>query len=354
MKLLYKSEKYLKHSRSVARHVEKRRSFRRKKQKLYRRNTERMSISEKREWYLRQNYKIIIKAPINLSFLEDPESVVNFVTKAENALRENKSLFVDMKLVEKIDYSTITALLAVLYISRKRGIKINGNMPNDIISKNILTKSGFLYTLFSKNPDAGHKHDISADNQLFTFKKADLKIVGEIEKIVSQRIFAKNKKLPGLYTTLGELMDNTITWAAENEGENERWWLSINYDQKTKKVSFVFMDYGVGIFTSLLRKTGQHPVKNLLEKAKQSFGNEATEKHLKSIVTESAGKTYKLKKGRGQGIYGIYQTLQRREIENLYIVSNNTFGDVSKNNYKRLKNQLNGTLYYWEICDKNI
>jgi hypothetical protein len=71
-------------------------------------------------------------------------------------------------------------------------------------------------------------------------------------------------------------------------------------------------------------------------------------------VTESAQKTYKLPDGRGEGIYGIYQSMKRGEMDNLHIISNDAFGNISGDNYQRLEKELSGTLYYWEICDNNI
>lgn len=354
MKLLYLSQKYKKHSLRVYRHSLRRRFLKRRRQKQITKSIHGKNSEERREWYLRNSYKIIVRAPKNLSFLDNPEDVTNFISRLDAALKENRSLYVNMKLVKNIDYPTIAALLAVLFRSKKEKIKINGNMPKDDLSRDILLKSGFLYTLFSNNPDAGHKHDINADNQVFTLDKRSLNIVKEIVELVSQAVYGKKTKIPGLYTTLGELMDNTASHAAENKDENERWWLSINYDRENKKVKFVFVDYGVGIFTSLLNKKTEHPIKKLLEKAKIIFGPDATDKHLKSIITRSAGNTYKLSGGHGQGIYGIYQALQRKEISNLYLISNNAVGNVTKNNYIRLKKDLNGTLYYWEICGNNV
>lgn len=354
MKLLYQSEKYIRHSMSVARRAQKRRLSKCKKRKSVRRATLRMSAVDRHEWHTKQRYKKVIKAPANLAFLDDPDSVSDFITRLESALEQTTSLYVEMKVVVKIDYPTIAALLSVLYRSKKKGIKINGSMPKDELARNIFAKSGFIYTLFTKTPDACHQYDITADDQLFTLDTRDLLVVDEIVSTVSLCVNGENKKIPGLYTTLGELMDNTATHASGNKGEIERWWLSVNYDRVSKKVSFVFMDYGVGIFTSLLVKKGKHPVKNLLERAHRAFGNDATEEHLKSIVTESAGTTYNLSEGRGEGIYGIYQAMQRGELKNLHIISNNAFGDVSRGDYRRLKKELNGTLYYWEICDNKV
>lgn len=354
MKLLYKTEKYKRHSASIARHNLKRLRLKKRRVKYDNRILVGKSKEERQEWNTKKRYARIIKAPTNFSFLDNPQSVTQFLKKIENVLTENKSLYVEMKAVNKIDYATISSLLAVCYRFKKNNIKFNGNFPVDQISKDLLVKSGFLYTLFSNNPDAGHKYNINADNQLFTLNERKIEISGEIVKSVSEFIFGKKRKLSGLYTTLGELMDNTISWASKKQDETEQWWISINYDKSNKKVSFVFIDYGIGIFNSLADKEANHPIKKILKRAQKTFGLDATEKQLKMIVTESAGRTYKLSGGHGQGIYGIYQALQRKQLSKLYIISNNAFGNIENDKYEKLDNELSGTLYYWEICDKNV
>jgi hypothetical protein len=353
MKLLYKRPKYVSHKNRVARHAEKRRLFKLGNTRLSRKSTVGMSKRESHEWHTKRRYKAVVKAPANIAFLDDPDSVADFISQIEKALRESPSLYVEMKEVTQIDYATIASLLAVLYRSKKQGKKINGSMPKAQKAKQTLVRSGFIYTLFSRSPDIGHRYIINADNQLFTLNDRDLAVVSEIQDAVSLTVLGRTEKLPGLYTTLGELMDNTTTHASENKAQTERWWLSINHDRDAKRVEFVFIDYGVGILRSLLEKAGEHPVKNILEQAQRAFGREATDAHLKSIVTESARKIYKLPDGRGEGIYGIYRIMQRGEIGNLHIISNDAFGAVSDGKYKKLKNQFNGTLYYWDICVNN-
>lgn len=352
MKLYYNSEKWRKHSMRVARRAKKRRLSKKKQLRKTRRVSLGMSKLDRRNLRISKYYKQIITAPSNLAFLDDPDSVAAFITKLEKAVEKGLSLWVEMKDVSKIDYLAISAMLSVLYRPKKENMKINGSNPKNSSARDMLDKSGFVYTLFSKNPEVGHRHNISADNQLFTLDACDLNVVQEIVNTVSKRVFGEEKKLNGLYTTLGELMDNTTTHASGTEKKVETWWLSINYNDVSKKVSFVFMDYGVGIFTSLLSKKGYHPAKGLLDKAKAVFGEDATEKHLKSIVTEGARETYNLKRGRGEGMHGIYKIMLRGEIKNLHIISNNAFGNVSMDEYKKMKNELNGTLYSWEICAK--
>jgi len=354
MKLLYKSEKYLRHARRVARRSLKRGKKTRRTQRVSRREQTGLSKQERKLWHTKRRYKAIIKAPVNCAFLDDPNGVAAFIERVEVALISNPSLYVEMNDVEKLDYATIASLFTVLELPRKKGKKINGSMPKNDIARLTLAKSGFIDTLFSGSPEVGHKHEISADNQLFTLDKRDLDVVREIENAVSQKLLDKQQKLPGLYTTIGELMDNTATHAAKENDVAERWWISINHNREEKRVEFVFVDYGVGIFTSLkTKKPEQGTARAIWDKALETFGLDAAGEHLKAIVTQSARKIYQLPDGRGQGIYGIYQAMKRGEIGNLHIVSNNAFGAVSQDRYKKLKNELRGTLYYWDVCAKN-
>lgn len=353
MKLIYQSEKWKRYSKAVSKNYQKRRLCKKGQRRQERTMTVGMTRQREHEWHTKKRYKTIIKAPQKLSFLTDPDSVAEFVTKLDLISVSTESLYIDMNEVAEIDYPTIASLVAVLYRSKQQGLRINGSFPENGLARGTLIQSGFLYTLFSKNPGAGHRHDINADNQLFTLDTQSIEVVGEIVSSVSQCVTGKNSRLPGLYTALGELMDNTATHAAEFEGQNERWWLSINYNRSMKRVSFAFIDYGVGIFTSLLAKKGEHPVKGVLQRAQAVFGNDATNAHLKSIVTESARTTYNLSGGHGEGIYGIYQAFMRGELKNLHIISNDAYGSVANDRYIKLKNQLNGTLYYWEVHAKN-
>lgn len=354
MKLRLKREKYIKHCLSVARRSEKRRSQVKKIVKAQRRSFLGMTAEERRLSYLRNERRIIVTTPSVFTFLTNPNVVVGLIDKIEVALlkakEEGKELYVDMWHVSSIDHATISALLAVLYRARKNGIPINGNWPKEDSAKQIFKKSGFIYTLFSNDPDAGHKYEINKENQLFTSDAHDIALVKEMSDGVSDFITEGKQKLGGLYTTLGELMDNAVT----HSGGGGRWWLSINYDRTNKKAKFVFIDYGVGIFTSLGEKVDTHRVKILWKKAITLFGIDAMEKQLKLIITESAGQVYNLEGGHGEGIHGIYQTFKRQELDQLYVVSNRAFGNVSAEKYDRLTSDFKGTMYYWEVSEKNV
>jgi hypothetical protein len=354
MILRLKREKYIRHSLSVARRSAKRRSQIKKKIKIIRRGLLGMTAEERRLSYLRNEHRIIVTTPSLFTFLSNPNIVVGLIDKLEIALvkagEEHKELYVDIWHVSEIDHATISALLAVLYRARKAGVRINGNWPKDKTAKQIFRNSGFIYSLFSNDPDMGHKFEINKENQLFTSNEHDIILVGEMTEGISSFITGGKHKLGGLYTTLGELMDNAVT----HSGMEGRWWLSINYDRTNKKAKFVFIDYGVGVFTSLSEKVDTHRVKILWQKAIALFGADAMEKQLRSIITESAGQVYDLEDGRGEGIHGIYKTLERGELSDLYIATNRAFGDVSADKYEKITSDFKGTMYYWEISEKNV
>lgn len=354
MKLRLKSPKYIKHCQSVARRAAKRKLQRKKRVKSIRRRQLGLTSEERRLSYIRREDRIIVTTPELFSFLETPNSVVALIDKLEVALltakENNKELFVDMWHVSAIDHATISALLAVLYRARRNGIRINGNLPKEENAKKIFRNSGFIYTLFSDDPDVGHKYEINKENQLFTDNNHDIKLVGEMKEGVAKFITGDEQMLGGLYTTLGELMDNAVT----HSGTEGRWWLSINYDRTNKIAKFVFIDYGIGIFTSLGEKKETHRVKKLLAMAISAFGQDAMDKQLEAIITESAAAVYGLEGGHGEGIHGIYESFMRNEMDKLYIVSNKAFANVGEQKYVRILNDFKGTMYYWEISPKNV
>ena len=354
MKLRLKQQKYIRYCLKVARRAEKRRLSKRRSIKAQRRSFLGLTAEGRRLVYLRRPWRIILTAPEHFAFLKDPNNVINFIEKLESLLiqvkQEGKELYVDIWHVFQIDHATLSALIAVLYRARKDGVQVNGNWPKDNITKQIFKSSGFIYTLFSNDPDAGTRFDINKDNQLFTSNNHDIILVGEMSDGVADFITGGKNKLGGLYMTLGELMDNAVS----HSGNDGRWWLSINYDRGKKKAKFVFIDYGVGIFTSLSEKLETHRVKSIWQKAVTLFGIEAMDEQLKAVITESAAEVYNLEGGHGEGIHGIYQTFKRGEIDSLHIVSNKAFGDVFNDKYLRLNGDFKGTMYYWEVSEKNV
>ena len=52
---------------------------------------------------------------------------------------------------------------------------------------------------------------------------------------------------------------------------------------------------------------------------------------------------------RGKGLSSIKQVLDRKEIDKLYIISNNVFANIYENQYNNINCDFNGTFVYWEL-----
>ena len=57
---------------------------------------------------------------------------------------------------------------------------------------------------------------------------------------------------------------------------------------------------------------------------------------------------------RGKGLPGIKQVLDREQISNLSIISNNVNANMKNNKYLKLKNQFSGTFVAWELNESNV
>ena len=56
---------------------------------------------------------------------------------------------------------------------------------------------------------------------------------------------------------------------------------------------------------------------------------------------------------RGKGLPGIFGAMEKNDISNLQIISNDAYANVAKNKYVNLNNKLEGTYVYWELNTHN-
>jgi len=56
---------------------------------------------------------------------------------------------------------------------------------------------------------------------------------------------------------------------------------------------------------------------------------------------------------RGKGLPGIKEVLDRNQISNLHIISNDVFTNVQNDNYHLLNNEFSGTFVSWELNESN-
>lgn len=300
----------------------------------------------------RQNeYDCRIEAPKNLSFLDNPQEVVTFIEKLEECLENKKTVFVILKKVKSIDYGGVTVLLSVMIKFNESRIKFNGDFPEDLLIKNIIINSGF-FDHFGKKSENRSRYTIGRSNQILTHaeKNVTASIGLPIMEEASRTIWGEKKALKGLQRALLELMQNTNNHAVKSEKGEKHWWLSVNHDEKNKVVSFVFMDHGIGIFSSLYDKPRES--KWYKWEDKMGVGSAPKEKNnqlLKNLLEGTMHATVTGESFRGKGIPALKEVLNRGQISGLHVITNNVFANVDNDEYLLMSKSFNGTFYYWEI-----
>ncbi len=297
----------------------------------------------------------IISAPKKFSFLKNPEETITFINNLEKCYLVKERVYVDLEKIEFLDYSAVTVLVSVMFSFKARNIKFKGNLPNNLELAKMLIDSEFFKYL-GKTQSEKIEYTIGKENQIFT--RANKEVNSELGLVVMEEatitIWNEKRTCKGLQRTLLELMQNTNNHASINQKGEKHWWLSVNHDKINKKVSFIFVDYGVGIFESLKSKPEDNKWFGWFDKLKDKLLNGGNNEILKMLLEGDMHMSVTGKHFRGKGLPGINQVLGREQISNLSIISNNVTADVKNNKYLKLKNQFSGTFVAWELNESNV
>ncbi len=354
MKKYYALEEYKESNkrRSIKQHRRNLISKEKKRRKLASQTGK--SKEQIKDEYIRSIYEVI-SPPVNFSFINYPEETIQFINKLENEYKNKNKVFVDLENLEELDYSAITILVSVMFTFQSRGILFNGNYPKNVALKRLLIDSDFFKYLF-KPSRRDLEYNIGKQNQIFT--RANKEVNSELGVIVmqeaSQTIWGEKRICKGLQRVLLELMHNTNNHARLGEKGAKHWWLSVNHNQKEQKVSFVFIDYGIGIFESLKNKPTKSQWFGVVEKVYERFKHNSDPEMFKLLLEGKVHMTVTGHHFRGKGIPGIKEVQDRNQIDQLHFISNDVSANASANRYIKLANNFSGTFVSWEINKDNI
>lgn len=353
MKKIYKKAKQKNHNKvSGYNKFKKKLRFNSQKgiKKFYRSREEILDLMR----FKKHDYKKVI-APANLSLLNNPEETIFFINELEKSYLQNEKIFVELKDIKSLDHSAVTLLLSILFSFKTRNIEFDGSFPKDKSLALMLINSDFFKYLRKSIPEK-LEYAVGKENQIFT--RANKEVNSELGYLVmaeaGKTICGEPKTYKGLQRTLLELMQNTNNHADKNEKGEKHWWLSINHNKNEKKVSFVFVDYGIGIFESLKYKPNESKWAGWAEKIKNKLTIGGNDEIFRLLLNGQMHMTVTGHHFRGKGLPGIKEVLDRNQISDLKIISNNVFADVVGDDYLRLVNQFSGTFVYWELNTKNI
>lgn len=338
MKKIYATSEY---KRRNKRHAEK--SLRRKilskeKSKARRKDLSSVSNDVLQNRSSRKQFERL-KAPSNFSFIENTNEVLSFLDQIRDYIYKRKPVLIDLAEITNLSNDAIVLLLAfVRSPSITRGIPIKGTFPKDGKLRKIFQESGVFG---SEGTGSESKNYIITRRN----KKAEGGIANELIKRSTKEIFGQEARCPGIYRALMESMANTCYHAKPKFIGHETWWLTVYHDKVEKKVSFAFIDLGVGIFKS----------SNMIgfkDKLKSTLGISDNRDVLKEIISGGRISSTKIPY-RGKGLPSIYKGLERNYYSNLKIISNDVKTDLSTNQFEKIPNEFSGTFLYWELNSTN-
>jgi hypothetical protein len=332
--------------------LSKRKLFSKRKRKAVLRSIVGVSKLKQSHRFQLREYAII-NAPKDFSFIEKTDETIHFILKLEGCLTRRKKVFVNLWQVENIDHSAVTVLLSILKLFKFKKIGFNGNYPVNKDARKLLLYSGFFKALYSKQNIL--TYTIGKPNQMFT--KFNTKVIPQLGYFIMREIgltiHKEKKSYKGMQRVLLELMMNTNNHAGIDKNGHEKWCLSVNHDKENKKVTFSFVDFGIGVFESLKNKPSNSHWASFGEIVKTKFGFIGNNQLLKLLLNGEIHRSVTGKPFRGKGIPGIKQVADKNQISNLYVITNDAYADVSNNVYSKLDTPFSGTFIAWEINAQN-
>lgn len=358
MKKRYTTKKYKKRNERHAR-----RSFKRKlahKEFKRQKNIAVLGLSKPQVEYKRKfedPYKDFTKvyAPTKLSFIENSNEVAEFIDKLKRLYDQRKKVFVVLKDVKVITYDAIVVLLSIMVKFKASKIGFNGDFPENDEANEILMQSRFIEYLF-KHFKESDRYKLGQKSSIHThaWKDVDSDLGSKLIRQASRTIWGEERRCQGVQRTLIELMLNTNNHADDTRKGEKHWWLSIHHDDKKNRVSFAFIDFGVGVFTSLNNKRSSSKFYGALDKLKEKakYGDNA--ELLRLILDGTLHKTATNKSFHGKGLPGINMAFKRNQISNLNIITNNVHANAETQSYRTISKTFSGTFVYWELNQKNM
>lgn len=359
LKRLYTSEEFKRLNQARAIRNEQRRLRGKEKRKL--RNRRKIGKKKNKFRRARPAYSnqdrtkfTTIIAPGHFSLIQNTNEVLKFIAKLKYCYDARKPVHVSLQEITEISYDAIVVLLSILIKFKTNGIKFNGRLPSDVSVKKILLESEFFKYLNQPIQDEERYH-LGEHSSIHThaWKDVDSVLGDSIIRGATRTVWNETRRCQGIQRTLIELMLNTNNHADDSRQGEKHWWLSVHHDKLNRKVSFAFIDFGVGVFTSLNNKREGSKFYKILEKIKESYSFGANADLLKLILDGTLHRTATGKPYHGKGLPSIYRALERNQLSNLNIITNDVHANVSLNKFEALESVFSGTFVYWELNQEN-
>lgn len=291
-----------------------------------------------------------IKMPTNFSVVNNTNEVVGFFYQVLKIAKKGNRIYFDLSGIKNITPDAILYMRSVFdYFKEKyKFSNFSGNAPQDIYCKNIFINSGwydYVQTKFQVPPK---------DERVLSIESNQLVIGLVAKKVIDFSLKHLNKtrssESRSIYNTLIECMTNTKEHAYKKNAPVPSWYLMALFNEKLKRVSFAFIDGGLGI-PSTIRKNRHEKVIELFKKISPG-GSKLSDSDLITSALKGEFRTRTKKGYRGRGLPKIHEYAKKGLIDNFTLVSNKGYINIKNIEKKELSCKFIGTLFSWDILYK--
>ncbi|WP_071146175.1 hypothetical protein [Bacteroides ihuae] len=289
-----------------------------------------------------------VTAPIDFRFLDNIEACAKFFSdlRKEDAIWEKngrKNVFINIRKIEKIDFSTAFILSAISDEFKDNQIILRGSFPENEECLKYLSDSGFFNEKYDKN---GTKFSNTEKTEIMIFEKGcgilsieHMKKISDTVEHISNHLVNEKRPNLDLKSMLKEICGNSIEWSY---AFNQQWSLGIKYEDD--RIIFVAIDLGRGILDSLYRK--------FQKKLADIFTLKSDIDILMGAFDKKYGSSSK-EINRNKGLPGIKSSFNAGLIKKLVAVTNNVMLDFENPErcikFASSRRTFKGTLYKWEM-----
>jgi hypothetical protein len=285
-----------------------------------------------------QNNALQVVIPKDFTLLNNLEGTLGLIRYCKDYVMSSfKNVIFKFEDVEMIGNGAITLLISLIGEMLEAGVKVGGTLPNNQKARDFFINSGF-YEYFNKDLSQVSKNK----NAIVTHgtDKTGANKTAPLVRRAMETVFGRNERNQKIQGMLVELMANTVNHAFITEGHHKSWYLSVNHEDHKNKVSFSFVDNGVGILSTIRVKFADRLSNMTL------FGSDA-DILKESFNGEFGSRTREI--NRGMGLPVVRKTYENGYISDLKVITNNVFLDFKHNKTVLLKTPFSGTFYYWEL-----
>jgi hypothetical protein len=287
---------------------------------------------------------INFEAPIDFSFLNNTNEIVNYFNQIKNYVYENQPVNIDISNITNLSPDIIILLISTLKDKRSMQVGLSGNAPKIPHLNKTFLESG-LYN-FVKSKGKKKVSDINKLWQHSTNNQVKGEIAGEAVDICKRLFFENNMNYDtdNLYNLLVEAMSNTINHA-DKKISHINWWLYYFIDKNAQTIKFSFIDLGIGIFKSANFDSYRNYFSLLVA------GNSLLVKpFLEGKIISSRENDNEIS---GKGVRQIINCAQNPEFVNFTIITNDQKINVKEKSSESLNSNFEGTFINFEISYKS-